>query len=72
MAAWADTRAGTRVTLKQDIARQVVAFNHPERISDGLKAVLRIAAIALALLGIAVIVMLGRGASPPARRAASS
>jgi hypothetical protein len=72
MAAWADTRAGTRVTLKQDIARQVVAFNNPERISDGLKAVLRIAAIALALLGIAVIVMLGRGASPPARRAASS
>jgi hypothetical protein len=69
MAVWADTRAGTRVTLKQDIARQIVAFNSPERISGGLKAVLRIAAIALAVLGIAVMVMLGRGTSPPPRRA---
>ncbi|MDQ6776853.1 MAG: glycoside hydrolase [Actinomycetota bacterium] len=70
MAAWADTRAGTLVTLKQDIARQIVAFNSPERLSAGLKAVLRIAAIALVLLGIAVMVMLGRGAPPPARSAA--
>lgn len=68
MAVWADTRAGTRVTLKQDISRAVVAFNDPERISSGLKTVLRIAAAALALLGIAVIVLLGRGAPPPARR----
>jgi hypothetical protein len=70
VAAWTDTRAGTRLSLKQDIARAVVAFNQPERISGGLKAVLRIAAVALALLGLAVIVLLGRGAPPPARRAA--
>ena len=69
MAVWADTRAGTRVTLKQDISRAVVAFNDPERISSGLKLVLRIAAVALALLGIAVIVLLGRSA-PAARRRA--
>jgi hypothetical protein len=68
MAVWADTRAGTRVTLKQDISRAIVAFNHPDRISSGLKTVLRIAAIALALLGIAVLVLLGRGAPPPAPR----
>jgi hypothetical protein len=71
MAVWADTRAGTTVTLKQDIARAVVAFNNPDRISSGLKTVLRIAAIALALLGIAMIVLLGRGAPPPARRPAA-
>ncbi|MDQ6803545.1 MAG: glycoside hydrolase, partial [Actinomycetota bacterium] len=70
MAVWADTRAGTTVTLKQDIARAIVAFNHPDRISGGLKAVLRIAAVVLALLGILLIVVLGRGAPPPARRTA--
>jgi hypothetical protein len=71
MAVWADTRAGTSVTVKQDISRAIVAFNNPERISSGLRTVLRIAAIALALLGIAVIVLLGRGAPPPARRPAA-
>ena len=71
MAVWADTRAGTTVTLKQDIARAFVAFNHPTRISSGLKTVLRVVAIALAVLGVLVIVLLGR-AAPPARRPAGA
>ena len=70
MAVWTDTRAGTLVTLKQDIARAFVAFNTPDRISSGLKVVLRIAALALLLLGLAVIGLLGRGEPPPARRPA--
>jgi hypothetical protein len=65
MAVWTDTRAGTPVTLKQDISRATVAFNSPERISSGLKTVLRIAAVALVALGLAVIVLLGRAAPPP-------
>lgn len=59
MSVWADTRAGTRLSLKQDIAREIVAFNHPTRISDGLKTVLIIASILLVVLGVAVIVLLG-------------
>jgi hypothetical protein len=72
LAVWADTRAGSTVTLKQDIARAAVAFNDPDRISPGLKTVLRIAAILLGLLGIIVIVLLGRAAPAPPRRSASS
>jgi hypothetical protein len=60
LALWTDTRAGTSLSLKQDVSRAVVQFNDPERISSGLKAVLRIAGAALIVLGIAVILALGR------------
>lgn len=59
LAVWTDTRAGTPATAKQDIARAVVAFNDPPRLSDTAQTVLRLLALALILAGIAVAVGLG-------------
>lgn len=59
MAVWTDTRAGTRASAKQDVARGLVAFNDPARLSDGSKTLLRAAALVLVLLGVAVAVGLG-------------
>jgi hypothetical protein len=67
---WADTRAGTPKTGKQDIASGVVALNHPPRLAGWLKTLLRVAGIALILLGAYVILTLaiglgrGRGGGP--------
>lgn len=58
-AVWTDTRAGTRRTAKQDIARGLVAFNDPPRLSDGAKTLLQIGGIALIVLGVGVAVLLG-------------
>ncbi|CAA9490765.1 MAG: hypothetical protein AVDCRST_MAG53-1594 [uncultured Solirubrobacteraceae bacterium] len=59
LAVWTDTRGGTRASAKQDIARGLVAFNDPARLSDSSKTLLRVAALALVLLGLAVAVGLG-------------
>ena len=56
---WTDTRAGSRRTAKQDIARGLVAFNDPPRLSDGVETLLRIGGIALMIMGILVIALLG-------------
>jgi hypothetical protein len=48
---WPDTRAGTRRTGKQDLARGVVGVTHPQRLSSGLKNLLRYGGIVLILLG---------------------
>ena len=51
---WTDTRGGSLRTAKQDIARGVVAFNDPPRLSSGVKALLVAGGIALILGGLAV------------------
>ncbi len=59
LAVWTDTRAGTRASAKQDLARGLVAFTDPARLSDGAKTLLRVAALVLILLGVAVFAGLG-------------
>jgi hypothetical protein len=54
--AWTDTRGGSVRTAKQDIARQVVAFNDPPRLSSGVETLLRLGGIVLILLGAAALV----------------
>lgn len=55
-AVWADTRGGSVRTAKQDIARGVVGFNDPPRLSSGLETLLRIGGVVLILLGVAALV----------------
>ena len=57
LAVWPDTRAGTRVSLKQDLARRVVAFSGPDGLARGLELVLRAGGIALLVAGIAVLAL---------------
>ncbi|MBA2349398.1 MAG: exo-alpha-sialidase [Solirubrobacterales bacterium] len=59
LAVWTDTRAGTRISAKQDLARGLVAFNDPPRLSDSSKTLLRVSALALILVGLAVAIGLG-------------
>jgi hypothetical protein len=49
---WTDTRGGSIRTAKQDIARGVVAFNDPPRLSGAAETILRIGGIALIILGL--------------------
>jgi hypothetical protein len=55
LAVWPDGRAGTRASRKVDLARTVIAFSDPARISDGLKYLLRFGGIALALIGLGLL-----------------
>ena len=50
---WTDTRGGSVQTAKQDLARGVVAFNDPPRLSNADKTLLRIGGGVLILLGLA-------------------
>ena len=52
---WTDTRAGTRTSSKQDIARGMAAFSAPEDLSSTNKTLLRVLGVLLALAGIALI-----------------
>ncbi|HEY0344820.1 MAG TPA: sialidase family protein [Solirubrobacteraceae bacterium] len=54
---WTDTRGGSVRTAKQDLARGIVAFNDPPRLSSAAKAALVLAGIALMLAGIGVGVL---------------
>lgn len=58
LAVWPDTRAGTRVSLKQDLGRRVVAFSGPEELASGTRIVLRAGGIALLVAGFAVLSLL--------------
>ena len=58
---WTDTRAGTRRSGKQDLARGLVAWSDPPRLSDTAEALLRYGGIALIVFGAAV---LGLGLRP--------
>ena len=53
---WTDTRAGTEISRKQDLAAARVAFSRGSSLSEPLEAALRYGGIALALLGLALIV----------------
>jgi hypothetical protein len=54
-AVWTDTRNGSVRTAKQDIARGVVAFNDPPRLSGAAKTALRLGGVLLILLGIGAV-----------------
>jgi len=54
---WTDTRGGSLNTGKQDLARGVVAFNDPARLSSAAKGGLWAGAILLILAGIAVVAL---------------
>jgi len=53
---WTDTRGGSVRTAKQDIARGIVAFNDPPRLSDASKLALRLGGILLILVGLGAAV----------------
>jgi len=53
---WTDTRGGSVQTAKQDIARGVVGFNDPPRLSSAAKTALRIGGVVLILLAAAAVV----------------
>ena len=53
---WTDTRNGSVRTAKQDIARGVVAFNDPPRLSSTAETLLRLGGIVLIVLGVATVV----------------
>ena len=55
-AVWTDTRAGTEASRKQDIVGARVAFSRPAALSEPVDAALRYGGVALALLGLALIV----------------
>ncbi len=57
LAVWTDTRAGTVASNKQDLARAVVAFSEPERLSPGAQDGLRYGGIALAVLGLLMLLV---------------
>lgn len=68
LALWSDTRAGTSDAIRQDLARQVVAFGRP----SGARRLWRAAAVGAVLLGagVAGLAITGRrrrraGAAPP-------
>jgi hypothetical protein len=66
---WTDTRNGSRQTAKQDLARGIVAYNDPPRLSSAAKTALRIGGVALILIGLAVaLLMVTRGRGPGAGR----
>lgn len=56
-AVWPDTRAGTRRSGKQDLARGVVGVTDPERLPGWLESLLRYGGIALILLGAAALAL---------------
>ncbi len=55
LAVWTDTRAGSVATNKQDLARAVVSFSEPARLSPAAEALLRYGGIALMVLGLGVL-----------------
>lgn len=67
LAVWTDTRAGSKATSKQDLARRVVAFNDPPRLAGWLEFLLRWGGPLLILLGVAVLVIRGLGVGRSAR-----
>jgi hypothetical protein len=65
---WTDTRAGIPETQKQDLAAAAVAVTDPPRLSGFAENALRFGGIALALAGLALLVLglRGRGTPEPA------
>lgn len=65
---WTDTRTGSLQTAKQDLARGVVAFNDPPRLSDGAKLLLRIGGVLLIVIGLVAAAVRLIGLAPRAGR----
>ncbi|HEV2060431.1 MAG TPA: sialidase family protein [Solirubrobacteraceae bacterium] len=65
-AVWTDTRHGSVRTAKQDLARAVVAFNDPPRLSSATETALRVGGALLIVLGagIALLTLARRRAAP--------
>lgn len=57
LAVWADTRAGTEASGKQDLTRALVAFPPPGPLSPATAATLRAAGAAVALIGMLVLLL---------------
>jgi hypothetical protein len=55
LAVWTDTRAGTTLTKKQDIAQAVVSFSEPTRLSDTTELLLRVGGGLLVLVGLGLL-----------------
>ena len=55
LAVWTDTRAGTTVSKKQDLAAGLVTFSRPARLSNGVEDALRYGGRALIVLGAALL-----------------
>ena len=51
-AVWTDTRNGSTRTAKQDLARGVIGFNDPPRLSSAAETALRVGGILLIVLGV--------------------
>jgi hypothetical protein len=56
LAVWTDTRAGTRASRKQDLARAILGFAEPARLPRAVRYALRVAALGLGVAGIALLV----------------
>ena len=55
LAVWPDTRSGSEISGKQDIASAVIGFSEPARLNDGLKSVLLYGGGLLGLGGLIVV-----------------
>ena len=55
LAVWTDTRAGTTTTLKQDLAKRVVAITEPQELPGPTESLLRWGGALLALIGAALL-----------------
>jgi len=66
---WTDTRTGSLQTAKQDLARGVVAFNDPPRLSGGVEVLLRIGGGLLIVIGLVAAAVRLIGLPPRAGRA---
>jgi hypothetical protein len=69
-AVWTDTRNGSVRTAKQDIARSVVGFNDPPRLSSAAETALRVGGALLILLGLGTLVLALARKRAAARQAA--
>ncbi len=65
---WTDTRSGSVKTAKQDLARGVVAFNDPPRLSGAAESLLRYGGILLVLMGVGLGLFALVGVPADARR----
>jgi hypothetical protein len=57
LAVWPDTRAGTRASLKQDLARRVVTFSGPDGLGAAAATTLRAGGAVLLLAGLALLAL---------------
>ncbi len=55
LAVWSDTRAGTSVSHKQDLARQLVSVDRAARLSPPLRSALRYGGLAVGVIGLILL-----------------